>query len=87
MELHHDGRLLVVLPGDGAEASCRRRWREATRELGARIRIAANARGKLDLLDAPGTVQDLRDSVEGMSARSEASARQQERARPAWCGD
>lgn len=69
IELHHDGRLLVVLPEDGADAVVEAALARATGELGARIRVATNARGTLDLLDAPGTLADLRDSIGDMDTR------------------
>ncbi len=66
IELHHDGRLLVVLPSDGFDAVVTAALGRVTGDLGVRIRISTNARGKVDLLDAPGTVADLRDSVVAM---------------------
>ena len=73
IELHHDGRLLVALPEDEADAVVQAALARATGELGARIRVAINARGTLDLLDAPGTVADLRDSIANMGTRERES--------------
>ncbi len=69
IELHHDGRLLVVLPDADFDLVVASALGRVTGQLGARIRISFNARGKVDLLDAPGTVADLRDSVIAMQAR------------------
>jgi hypothetical protein len=68
IEIHHDGRLLMVLPRDGSDAMIETALRRATRRLGATIRVATNARGKVDLLDAPGTLDNLRAAVTDMMA-------------------
>ena len=69
IELHHDGRLVVVLPGNGFEPVVAAALGRVTGELGARIRVSTNARGKIYLTDAPGTVGELRDSIADMRAR------------------
>ncbi|MBO1077090.1 hypothetical protein [Roseomonas marmotae] len=69
IELHHDGRLLVVLPRRDSDALIAQALGRVTGDLGARIRVATNARGKVDLLDAPGDLEDLRASVAAMQAR------------------
>lgn len=73
IETHHDGRLLVILPWRDSDAVITRALGRITRRLGARIKVATNARGKVDLLDAPGMLDDLRDSVAGMPARERES--------------
>lgn len=69
IETHHDGQMLVVLPRKDSEALISQALGRITGQLGARIRVASNARGKVDLLDAPGTLDDLRESVISMQAR------------------
>lgn len=69
IETHHDGRLLVILPRRDGDAVVAQALGRITRRLGARIRVATNDRGKVDLLDAPGTLDDLRDGVADMQAR------------------
>lgn len=73
IETHHDGRLLVILPHRGSDAVINQALGRITRRLGARIKVATNARGKVDLLDAPGTLDDLRHSVGSMQARERES--------------
>jgi hypothetical protein len=69
VELHLDGRLLVVLPAQGSDAVILRALERVTRPLGASIRVVTSARGKIDLVDATGTLQMLRESVAEMSPR------------------
>jgi hypothetical protein len=68
IEMHHDGRLLVLIPEDGADAVIEEALAEVTGQLGATIRVHITTRGTMDLLDAPGTVADLRRSVANMLA-------------------
>ena len=68
IEVHHDGRLLMVLPHDDSDAMIETALKRATRRLGATIRVATSTRGKVDLLDAPGTLDDLRVAVTDMMA-------------------
>ena len=70
VELHHDGRMIVVVPRDGADDLLSDALGTVTRELGAAIQVGTTTRGKVDLLDAPGDLDDLRKAVEGMDARS-----------------
>lgn len=69
IETHHDGRMLVVLPRRDSEALISQALGRITGQLGARIRVATNARGKVDLLDAPGTLDDLQGSIAAMPTR------------------
>jgi hypothetical protein len=68
IELHHDGRLLVLIPEDGADTVIKEALAEVTGQLGATIRVHTTTRGTMDLLDAPGSIADLRRSVENMLA-------------------
>ena len=66
IETHHDGRLLVLIPQDGSDAVINEALSRVTGPLGATIRVNVTKRGSVNLLDAPGTVDDLRCSVESM---------------------
>lgn len=68
IEIHHDGRLLMALPSTDSEALIEAALTRATRRLGATIRVSTNARGKVDLLDAPGTLDELKAVVTDMMA-------------------
>jgi hypothetical protein len=73
IELHHDGRMLVVLPRRDSDSLIAQALSQVTGDVGARIRIDLNNRGKIHLLDAPGGVDDLRTSVAAMQARGRES--------------
>lgn len=73
IELHHDGRLVVIVPQQGWEELVAAALATVTRPLGASIRIGTTTRGKVDLLDAPGTVADLRAAIAAMDSRSRES--------------
>jgi hypothetical protein len=66
LEIHHDGVLLALVPEPGWERLVDRAIARATAPLGDRIRPNINARGKIDLLDAPGTLDNLRSAFEVM---------------------
>lgn len=63
IEVHHDGRLLCILPEEGLNEVVEVALRSATRELGAGIRVDINTRGAIRLLDAPATLAELAAAV------------------------
>ena len=70
IEIHHDGRLLCVLPEDGFEHVVGDALRFATAPLNGSIRIDINARGAIRLLDAPASLSELIKIVEEASPKT-----------------
>jgi len=66
IEIHHDGRFLMILPQRHSDAVITRAFGRVTARLGAAIRVETNIRGKVDLLDARGTLDELRESISDM---------------------
>ncbi|MGH6815694.1 MAG: hypothetical protein ACREC6_08315, partial [Hyphomicrobiaceae bacterium] len=69
LEVHHDGRLLCLIPRDGDEAVIDNALDIATRRIGKgmKMRVAINKRGYVDILDARGSLDDLRNAfLDGM---------------------
>lgn len=66
IEVHHDGILLAVVPEENADTLVEHALVAAAVRLGATIRPDRNARGAIDLLDAPGSLATLRAAFEMM---------------------
>ncbi len=66
LEIHHDGRLLCLIPEKDGDALIAGALGRATRPIGAgmKMRVDVNKRGYVDILDARGTLDDLRGAFE-----------------------
>ncbi len=64
VEVHHDGRLLCVLPEDGFDDVVRDALRFATAPLNGSTRIDINARGAVRLLDSPARLPELMEIID-----------------------
>jgi hypothetical protein len=66
ISVHHDGQFVCVIPEERADVIVDQALDATTRPIGSgmRLRVDVNARGYIDILDAAGTAQDVRDAVD-----------------------
>ena len=63
---HHDGQFICVIPEERADEIVDRALDVTTRPIGSgmKLRVDINARGYIDILDATGTAEDVREATD-----------------------